>query len=44
MIIGWSKEKEIEVFKKYQDFENKYAGRKDKNGELKSTNFETETV
>lgn len=37
VIIGWSKEKEIEVFKKYQDFENKYAGRKDKNGELKST-------
>ena len=37
VIVGWSKEKEKEVFKKYKDFENKYADRKDKNGELKST-------
>ena len=37
VIVGWSKEKEKEVFKKYEDFENKYADRKDRNGELKST-------
>lgn len=37
VVIGWSKEKEKEVFKKYEDFENKYADRKDGNGELKST-------
>lgn len=37
VIVGWSKEKEKEVFKKYEDFENKYADRKDGNGELKST-------
>lgn len=37
VIVGWSKEKEKEAFKKYKDFENKYAYRKDKNGELKST-------
>lgn len=36
-VIGWSNEKEKEVFKKYKDFENKYAERKDRNGELKST-------
>ena len=36
-VVGWTKEKEKEVFKKYEDFENKYADRKDKNGELKST-------
>ena len=37
VVVGWAKEKEREVFKKYEDFENKYADRKDKNGELKST-------
>lgn len=37
VIVGWSKEKEKEAFKKYKDFENKYSDRKDKNGELKST-------
>ena len=37
VVVGWTKEKEKEVFKKYEDFENKYADRKDKNGELKST-------
>ena len=37
VIVGWEKEKEKEVFKKYEDFENKYADRKDRNGELKST-------
>lgn len=37
VVIGWSKEKEKQVFKKYKDFENKYADRKDRNGELKST-------
>ena len=37
VVVGWAKEKEKEVFKKYEDFENKYADRKDGNGELKST-------
>lgn len=37
VVVGWAKEKEKEVFKKYEDFENKYADRKDRNGELKST-------
>lgn len=37
VVVGWSKEKEKEVFKKYEEFENKYADRKDRNGELKST-------
>ena len=37
VVVGWSKEKEKEVFKKYEDFEDKYADRKDGNGELKST-------
>lgn len=37
VVVGWSKENEKEVFKKYEAFENKYADRKDKNGELKST-------
>ena len=37
VVIGWLKEKEKQVFKKYKDFENKYADRKDRNGELKST-------
>lgn len=36
-IVGWSGEKERGIFKKYADFENKYAERKDRNGELKST-------
>ena len=34
VVVGWAKEKEKEVFKKYEDFENKYADRKDGNGEL----------
>ena len=37
VIVGWSKEKEKEVFQKFEKFENKYADRKDGNGELKST-------
>ena len=37
VVVGWSKEKEKEVFKKYEDFERKYVDRKDGNGELKST-------
>lgn len=36
VIVGWSKEKEQVLFKKYQSFETKYAQRKDKDGELKS--------
>ena len=37
VVVGWSKEKEKEVFRKYKNFENRYADRKDRNGELKST-------
>ena len=37
VVVGWSKEKEKEVFEKYDNFEKKYADRKDRNGELKST-------
>ena len=37
VVVGLSKENEKEVFKKYENFENKYADRKDRNGELKST-------
>lgn len=37
VVVGWAKGKEKEVFNKYEDFENKYADRKDRNGELKST-------
>lgn len=37
VVVGWSKEKEKEVFEKYENFEKKYADRKDRNGELKST-------
>lgn len=37
VVVGWLQEKEKEVFKKYEEFENKYADRKDRNGELKST-------
>lgn len=37
VMVGWSKEKEEQVFKKYENFENKYADRKGGNEELKST-------
>lgn len=37
VVVGWSKEKEKEVFEKYENFEKKYTDRKDRNGELKST-------
>lgn len=36
VIVGWSNEAEKEIFKRYENFENKYADRKDRNGELKS--------
>ena len=36
VIVGWLNEEEKDVFKKYEDFENKYADHKDRNGELKS--------
>lgn len=39
MIVGWSSEKD-EVFQRYADFEEKYANRKDCNGEIKSTMFQ----
>lgn len=36
MIVGWSSEKE-EVLQRQVAFEDKYADRKDRNGEIKST-------
>lgn len=36
MIVGWPDEKD-DILQKYTTFENKYAGRKDCNGEIKST-------
>ena len=36
MIVGWSSEKE-EVLQRQASFEDKYADRKDRNGEIKST-------
>lgn len=38
MIVGWSSEKE-EILQRYAAFEAKYADRKDRNGEIKSTMF-----
>lgn len=38
MIVGWSSEKE-EILQRQAAFEDKYAGRKDRNGEIKSTMF-----
>ena len=40
VVVGWAKEKEREVFKKYEDFENKYADRKDRNGSKGSLNVD----
>lgn len=36
MIVGWSSEKN-EILQRYADFEDKYADRKNRNGEIKST-------
>ena len=36
MIVGWSAEKD-DILQRYDDFETKYADRKDRNGEIKST-------
>ena len=36
MIVGWSDE-EANILQRYATFENKYADRKDHNGEIKST-------
>lgn len=36
MIVGWSADKD-DILQKYSAFENKYAARKDHNGEIKST-------
>lgn len=38
MIVGWNPDKN-EILQKYLAFENKYADRKNKNGEIKSTMF-----
>lgn len=38
MIVGWSSEKN-EILQRHATFEEKYAGRKDRNGEIKSTMF-----
>lgn len=37
VIVGWTKEKEKEVFENYAAFEDKYAERKDRDEEIKST-------
>lgn len=39
MIVGWSTEKD-EILQKHAAFEAKYADRKDRNGEIKSTMFQ----
>ena len=39
MIVGWSSEKN-EILQRYAAFEEKYADRKDRNGEIKSTMFQ----
>lgn len=36
VVIGWQEKREKHIFEKYEEFENKYSYRKDKNGELKS--------
>ena len=38
MIVGWSAEKD-DILQRYAAFETKYADRKDRNGEIKSTMF-----
>ena len=39
VIVGWSSEKN-EILQRYAAFEEKYADRKDRNGEIKSTMFQ----
>ena len=39
MIVGWSAEKD-DILQRYAAFETKYADRKDRNGEIKSTMFQ----
>lgn len=39
MIVGWSAEKD-DILKRHAAFETKYADRKDRNGEIKSTMFQ----
>ena len=39
MIVGWSSEKN-EILQRHATFEEKYADRKDRNGEIKSTMFQ----
>ena len=39
MIVGWSAGKD-DILQRYADFESKYADRKDRNGEIKSTMFQ----
>ena len=39
MIVGWSAEKD-DILQRHAAFETKYADRKDRNGEIKSTMFQ----
>lgn len=39
MIVGWSAEKD-DILQRHASFEAKYADRKDRNGEIKSTMFQ----
>ena len=39
MIVGWADGK-ADILQRHADFENKYANRKDRNGEIKSTTLQ----
>lgn len=39
MVVGWSAEKD-DILQRHASFEAKYADRKDRNGEIKSTMFQ----
>lgn len=40
VIVGWDKDREEEIYKKYNVFETKYSERKNSKGELKSTTLQ----
>ena len=40
VIVGWDRDREEDIRKKYDDFENKYSERKNAKGELKSTTLQ----
>lgn len=42
VIVGWNVENESAIETKYAEFEEKYADRKNKNGELKSNTFKSD--